>query len=289
MKLKLKRSNTRPYNTSTLPSDVVKNPTDRLHKRVIVKIREKREKSPKLFIISLISILVIFGLLIIGFVALQSQGATEANIYRSKTGEYLEAVYNASTIASDNPSEIANKIESIKPPQLGFLPLGIFSYSYVSAQMLQNDIANQVNGLISVVKANGQFYDFYNRYTSTIGEIANLSYGRGSDKLESLLSAKSKYKDLEENVSAAKLPDELQTSQNKLKEDLTAAGEAVDGLATTLKNGDNSGYALSSYRYSLVSDKLLSDFADMRDYNGQIKQRLKLASQHFNDFRGAVR
>lgn len=259
--------------------------TDKLHRRIANKIRDKRENSPKTFKIGLIAILGFFILLIVGFVGVQSQGSTEANAYKSKINAYLEAVYNASTVNNDNPFEIAKLIESIDAPKLGGVPLGIFSYSYMSAQMIQNNINNQVQSLIDVVNQNGQFYEFYNGYMGALSEISNLSYGRGSDKLQSLTQAKAKYQDLADKVKQAKLPTGLQTSQNNIGADLTSVGEAVTSMADALRSGDNSSYALSSYKYSLASDKLYSDFADMGIYNGEIKERLQLASASFNNFR----
>lgn len=289
MEFRVKRQKNRNLSPSTLhQSNVAKNATDKFHKRIIIKIRDKKDNSPKLFKLGLIAILAIFGFLIIGLVALQNQGATEANVYKSKTKEYLEAVYNASTISSENPYDISKKIDAITAPKLGFMPLGIFSYQYVSAQLLASSIASQVEGLTAVVKTNGEFYDFYNKYIASIDEIASLNYGRGSERLSSLLIAKAKYQDLSDYLAKATLPNQLQTSQNNMKDDLTAVGESIDGLIAALKSGNNSAYALSSYKYSSASDKLSANFATMSEYNGQIKQRLKLASQHFEDFRKSL-
>lgn len=288
MKIGSKRKNLSINDKSSLPhSDVVKKSTVKIHTRIKDKIREKRANSPKMFVVSLVVILTLLIIFIIGFAGLQSQGATEANIYKSKTGAYLESVYNASTIYNEDPKVTAEAIENVEAPKLGNLPLGFLSYSYVGAEFLRQDIENQVKGLAGVVRENGDFLDYCDFYRSTLDEIGALSISP-SDRQSMLTNAKAKYVDLLAKTGQAVMPSQFEDNMTKVKTNLTETIAAVDKLIETLAANDTSGYAQNSYKYNMLNSQLLADVEPMKEYKNQINERLKLASKHFNEFRHSL-
>lgn len=273
----------------TLPfSDVVKKSTNKFPAKISAKIAHHKEHSPKLFVAALLVIFGIFIGLIAGFLWVQSQGATVANVYRSKTSSYLEKVYNTSTIDTENPLDTAEAISKIEAPVLNGVFMGWLSYRYLEAELLQNNIATNVAKLTSVASENGEFYSFYAEYVSISDEIAAKSTdARSTDaskKLATYESIKIQYQNLATLVSDAKLPGELVSSQNKMKDDLAQIAAAWQGMIENI-SGDRSKFASNSYRYSLLVDSLGGSFSEVKKYSESIKSKLAQAAADFDKFR----
>lgn len=283
-----KESKNKPDNhLHPLPSSVVKKSTHSFLGGFRERLKLKKDNSPRLFLFSLIAILAVFVILVVGFLFVQSQGATYGNVYRAKLPEYLEKVYNTSTIDNDNPMKVALSIEAIKAPKLDGFGLGFMSYNYISAKTLRSDVEANAKALMNIAKENGDFYKFYTLYTESMDEIKTLPIG-ASDRISTLENAKAKYQNLLTEIQKINLPTELQASQNNIKSGLEEAVKVIDELIASFSRSDNSAYALASYKYSLNSDTMSNNFETMRSYNEQISARLKVASSAFNEYRKSL-
>ncbi|MBC7943632.1 hypothetical protein H7X68_03995 [Candidatus Saccharibacteria bacterium] len=241
--------------------------------------------------------LLITASIIAGFFVVKGAADTSARTYTANVKNYLDDVYDATTSAADDPSDVKKAIDATKAPALEAVTLGGVSGDYAKAEKLKTEVSDKVSSLTSKISGYADVHAFYTEYTSLYTDLKILDINGAAateDGSKSLISSylrdfQDKLKEVKKLTDDAALPSELGAKVKDLGLVYDAMHTNWSAMTSAFDNSNEAAYDAAYNKYVKSNNDLSDAESPITEYYNDLSSKTRDAAKELKNYKDTIK